>query len=119
MTANWHLYVIRCVDGSLYAGITTDVSRRYQEHAGGGPRAARYLRSHRPQEVVFRRRIGSRPLALKVEYRFKQLSKRDKEDAIRASRVRIDRRTGDIRVLLDPSFKERTTKRILRREAGN
>ena len=35
----WHLYVIRTVDGCLYAGIATDVRRRYREHASGGPKA--------------------------------------------------------------------------------
>jgi len=93
----WSLYVIRTVDGSLYAGITTDVRRRYREHTSGGPRAARFLRAHPPQELVFRRRIGSRSLALKVEYRFKQLSKRDKEAIVTAGRFRFDRKSGKIR----------------------
>ena len=92
----WHLYVIRCVDGSLYAGITTDVRRRYQEHASGGPRAARYLRANPPRKLVFRRRIGTRGLALKAEYWFKQLSKRDKEAIVKAGRLRIDRNSGKI-----------------------
>jgi putative endonuclease len=91
----WYLYVIRCVDGSLYAGITTDVRRRYREHAGGGPRAARYLRAHPPQELVFWRRIATRSLALKAEYNFKQLSKRAKEAVVRAGRIRIERKTGN------------------------
>jgi predicted GIY-YIG superfamily endonuclease len=31
-SVTWHLYVIRTVDGCLYAGIATDVRRRFQEH---------------------------------------------------------------------------------------
>ena len=93
----WHLYVIRTVDGCLYAGITTDVRRRYQEHATGSPKAARFLRAKPPKELVFKRRIGSRSLALKVEYRFKQLPKRDKEAVIRAGKLRLDRKSGEIR----------------------
>jgi predicted GIY-YIG superfamily endonuclease len=38
----WHLYVVRTVKGSLYAGIATNVKRRYQEHATGSPKAARF-----------------------------------------------------------------------------
>jgi putative endonuclease len=95
----WYLYVIRTVEGSLYAGITTDVRRRYQEHAGAGPRAAKFLRAHPPESLVFKRRVGARSLALRVEYRFKRLSKRDKEAIITDGRVRIDRKTGDIRRL--------------------
>jgi putative endonuclease len=95
--ATWHLYVIRTVGGGLYAGITTNIRRRYEEHASGGPKAARYLRANPPVALVFRRRIGARPLALKVEYRFKQLAKRDKEAIIAAGRLRFDRESGRIR----------------------
>jgi putative endonuclease len=93
----WYLYVIRTTAGFLYAGITTDVDRRYQEHVTGGPKAARFLRAHPPRELVFKRRIGPRSLALKVEYRFKQLRKRDKEAIVRAGRLRFDRKSGEIR----------------------
>lgn len=98
MGGTWHLYVIRTVTGSLYAGITTNVRRRYQEHVSGGLKAARYLRANIPKDLAFKRRIGTRSLALKVEYRFKQLSKKDKEAIIRAGRLRIDRKSGEIRV---------------------
>ena len=97
MGAIWHLYVIRTVEGSLYAGITTDVGRRYREHAAGGPKAARFLRARPPKELAFTRRIGSRSLALKVEYRFKQLSKKEKESIVAAGKFRLDRKTGAIR----------------------
>ncbi len=94
----WHLYVIRTVEGCLYAGIATDVRRRYREHATGRSKAARFLRAQPPQEIVFQRRIGSRSLALKVEYRFKRLPKRDKEAIIRVGKLRFDRETGAIRL---------------------
>ena len=95
----WHLYVIRTIDGSLYAGITTDVSRRYQEHASGGLKAAKYMRANPPQSLVFKRRIGTRTLALKAEYWFKQLSKKDKEAIVAAGRLSIDRKSGRCRKL--------------------
>ena len=93
----WHLYVVRTVKGTLYAGIATDVARRYQQHVTGGPKAAKFLRANPPRELAFERRIGSRSLALKVEYRFKQLSKRDKETIIAAGKLRLDRKSGRIR----------------------
>ncbi len=95
--ATWHLYVVRTVRGSLYAGIATNVNRRYQEHVTGGPKAARFLRAYPPKELVFKRCVGTRSLALKVEYRFKQLLKRDKEAIITAGKCRVDRKTGAIR----------------------
>ena len=93
----WHLYVIRTVNGSLYAGIATNVKRRYLEHSTGGSKAARFLRANPPRELVLKRHIGSRSLALKVEYRFKQLSKRDKEAIIRTGKLRVNPETGEIR----------------------
>lgn len=98
MGVDWHLYVIRTIDGCLYAGIATDVRRRYQEHVTGGSKAARFLRAKPPRELVFKHRIGSRSLAIRVEYRFKRLSKRNKESIIRAGKLRFDRETGAIQV---------------------
>lgn len=92
----WHLYVVRTVTGALYAGIATDVGRRYQEHLQGGRKAARFLRAFPPKELVFKRRIGSRSLALKVECRFKQLPKREKEAVVQSGKLRFDRETGKI-----------------------
>ena len=46
----WFVYLVECVDGSLYAGIATDVARRYGEHAAG--HGARYTRSHPPRALL-------------------------------------------------------------------
>ena len=92
----WHLYVIRTVTGALYAGITTNVARRYKEHVAGGRKAARFLRASPPRELAFKRRVGSRALALKVEYWFKQLPKKRKEAIVRTGQLRFDRVSGKI-----------------------
>jgi putative endonuclease len=92
----WFLYVIRTVDNCLYAGIATDVRRRFLEHADGGRKAAKYLRAHKPASLVFFTAIGGRSLALKVEYRFKRLTKRDKEKIIRLEKLAFDDDTGMI-----------------------
>ena len=93
----WHLYVVRTVNGALYAGIATNVSRRYQEHVTGGRKAAKFLRANPPKELVFKRRIGSHSLALKVEYRFKRLPKRNKEAIVKAGSLHFNRESGEIR----------------------
>ena len=82
--SEWHLYLIRAADGSLYTGIALDVDRRMAEHAEGGPRAAKYLRSRGALELAYTVRIGSRALALRAEHRVKQLSKPKKEELIAA-----------------------------------
>ncbi|HBC56914.1 MAG TPA: GIY-YIG nuclease family protein, partial [Gammaproteobacteria bacterium] len=32
----WYVYIIECSDGAYYTGITTDLKRRFAEHAGNG-----------------------------------------------------------------------------------
>ena len=93
---SWYLYVIRTVDQHLYAGVSTDVSRRFAEHQGRGPKAARYLRAHPPQCLVLSQAIGSRSLALKVEYQFKKLARSQKEHLVRAGALRFDEVSGKI-----------------------
>jgi len=84
---DWHLYLVRCHDGSLYTGITTDVARRFEEHQGG--MGAKYLRGRGPLLLVFQKKLGSRSLALGVESRVKKLTKAKKEDLLRDN-TRID-----------------------------
>lgn len=75
----WWVYVIRSRDGSLYTGVTTDVSRRFKEHQAGGRKCARYLRGKAPLELVFHSPIGLKREALRVEKRLKKLAKPEKE----------------------------------------
>lgn len=75
----WHLYIVRCGDGSLYTGITTDVERRLREHRRGGTRGAGYLRGRAPLEVVFAMPLADRGSALRAEFAVKQLDKARKE----------------------------------------
>jgi len=86
---DWHLYLIRCRDGSLYTGITTDVARRLAEHQENKGAGAKYLRGREPLVLVFQKKLGSRSMALGVESKVKKLSKARKEELIRAN-TRID-----------------------------
>lgn len=78
-TAEWSLYLLRCCDGSIYTGITTDVIRRLDEHRSG-TRGSKYLRSRRPVELLYQRRIGDRSLASQLEYRVRKLARAQKDD---------------------------------------
>jgi putative endonuclease len=80
---DWYLYLIRCRDGSLYTGITTDVIRRFAQHQGKCDSGAKYLRGREPLELVFQKKLGSRSLALGVENKVKKLAKARKEELIR------------------------------------
>lgn len=74
----WSLYVLRCSDSSLYAGISTDVVRRIREH-NGGKRGAKYTRGRRPVRLAYSRQCANKEEALREEWKFKKLSKKKKE----------------------------------------
>jgi putative endonuclease len=76
---DWFLYMIRCRDGSLYTGITTDVARRFSEHSEQGDKCARYLRGRAPLELVFYIKVGGRSRASQLELLVKRFSKSQKE----------------------------------------
>ncbi|WP_233969982.1 GIY-YIG nuclease family protein [Pectobacterium versatile] len=75
--SHWYLYILRTVAGSLYTGITTDVSRRLNQHQTG--KGAKALRGKGELTLVFHCLVGDRSDALKLEYRIKQLKKNQKE----------------------------------------
>ncbi len=77
----WHLYLVRCADGTLYTGISTDVQRRFDAHQNN--RGARRLRGRGPLELVFSEAVGNRGEAQRVEHRVKRLSRVQKERLIR------------------------------------
>jgi putative endonuclease len=78
----WFVYLVRCRDGALYTGITTDVSRRFAQHQQNEGKGAKYLRGKGPLRLVFKKAIGRRGLALRVEGRIKRLPKGRKEELI-------------------------------------
>ena len=82
---DWHIYLVRTADGRLYTGISTDVDRRFAEHAAAAGRGARALRGQGPLRLVYRDRVGERGLALRLEHRLKRLSKAGKEAIVAAA----------------------------------
>jgi putative endonuclease len=95
----WHLYVVRTVDNSMYAGISTNVQRRFKEHLAQGRKTAKYLLAHKPQSLVFSQAVGDRALALKVEYHFKRLSKKEKELIVVSQQLIYDQESGRIHLI--------------------
>jgi predicted GIY-YIG superfamily endonuclease len=74
--ARWFVYILRCRDGSLYTGISTDVDQRVATHNAG--RGARYTRPRLPVTVVHVERKRSRSTALRREAAIKALSRAEK-----------------------------------------
>lgn len=81
----WSVYVIRCNDGTLYTGVTTDIKRRLAEHNSGT--GAKYTRSRTPVELVASSNVASRSDALKLEARTKKLPKDRKVSFINEQRA--------------------------------
>jgi putative endonuclease len=73
-TSAWFLYALRCADGTLYAGVTTDLARRVAEHNNAG-RGARYTAGRRPVRLVAAWRFPGRGAAQRAEARFRRLSR--------------------------------------------
>ena len=72
----WVLYLLECRGGSYYAGITTDLTRRFAEHQAGT--GGRYTRAHRPIRIIASRQFPDRGSASRAEYAVKQLPKKEK-----------------------------------------
>ena len=72
----WCVYLLRCGDGTLYAGMTNDLERRLAAHRCG--RGARYTRGRGPLEVVHVEGKRTRSSALKREAVLKRLKREDK-----------------------------------------
>lgn len=76
MEPAWYLYILRCGDGSLYTGITTDVEKRLEVHRSG--KGAKYTRGRGPLELVYREFCGTHSDALKRELRVKAMTREEK-----------------------------------------
>jgi putative endonuclease len=79
----WFVYVLRCVDGSLYTGISKDVKARLVAHNAG--RGGAYTRTHRPVILLYQEVGFSRAAALRREAAIKRLPRQSKEILITSS----------------------------------
>ena len=75
-----YVYLLRCVDDSLYCGWTTDVKQRIKAHNEGN--GAKYTKSRRPVELVYYETYEDRHEALSREWHIKRLSRKEKLELI-------------------------------------
>ena len=71
VSREWFVYLIECVDGSIYTGIAVDVQARFDAHCAG--KGARYTRAHPPLRLLASVANPDRSSALQLEYRIKKL----------------------------------------------
>ena len=82
MDKSWYLYILRCGDGTLYTGITTDVEKRLEQHRTG--KGAKYTRGRGPLELVYQETCLDHSQALKREAAIKRMSRQKKEILIKS-----------------------------------
>ena len=75
-TLAWLLYLLECENGSYYAGITTDLERRFAEHVFGI--GARYTRANAPVRVLAVMAFADRSSASRAEAALKKLPRAEK-----------------------------------------
>jgi putative endonuclease len=74
--------MLKCSDETIYTGITTDLTRRVDEH-NSSPKGAKYTRVRRPVELIYSESYEDKSGASKREYQIKQLSKIQKLSLIK------------------------------------
>jgi putative endonuclease len=79
----WTVYILRCADGTLYTGITTNPTKRIRQHNGEITGGAKYTRSRRPCRMVYQELAENRSLASKREYEIKRMTRKEKLKLIR------------------------------------
>lgn len=78
---SFFLYVLECADGTWYTGYTVDVDERVKAHNAGA--GAKYTRSRLPVRLLVQATFATKHEAMSAEYRFKQLTRRQKERLVR------------------------------------
>ncbi|OMP66851.1 GIY-YIG nuclease family protein [Domibacillus epiphyticus] len=81
METNHHFYVVKCKDGSFYAGYTNDLANRMSVHNAG--KGAKYTRARLPVMLIHYEIFETKQEAMRAEYAFKQLSRMKKIDYLR------------------------------------
>jgi putative endonuclease len=85
-SSSWFLYIIRCADGSLYTGISTDVARRIEKHNAG--KGASYTKGRGPVQLILQEGPLTESFARKCESAIKKLTRKEKEAFIEHRRSR-------------------------------
>ena len=77
-SSSWFVYMLRCSDGSIYTGVSNDVSARVEKHNQG--KGAVYTSGRRPVCLIYQEQYPDRSSALRRENEIKRWGKKRKED---------------------------------------
>lgn len=82
----YHLYLLECVDATLYTGITVDLKRRIKEH-NASKLGAKYTSARRPVKLIYSRKFRNRSIASREENRIKNMTRKEKLELIKKDRI--------------------------------
>ena len=74
------VYIVRCADGTLYTGATTDIQARIKVHNAG--KGAKYTKGWLPVTLVYSEELPDYHAAQSREWHIKQMTKKEKEKLI-------------------------------------
>ena len=83
------MYILRCADGTLYTGVTTDLTRRVAAHNAG--KGAKYTRARLPVAAVYQESAPDRAAAQSREAALKRLSRTEKLALIEGAEAQLQR----------------------------
>lgn len=75
----YYFYILRCLDNSLYCGMTTNLQNRLMEHNSSGSKGAKYLRGKKPVKIVYFEEYPDIKAAMSREAEIKKWPKAKKE----------------------------------------
>jgi len=70
------VYILRCADGTLYTGWTTDLQARLRAHNAG--KGAKYTKARLPVRMVYSESLPSKNEAMRRESAIKRLTRASK-----------------------------------------
>ncbi len=85
-----YVYIVRCRDGTFYAGYAVDLAKRVAQHNAG--KGAKYTRGRRPVVLVYWEEFSSRSEAQRRE---KALQKQDRAEKARLVAAFAQTRAGE------------------------
>ncbi|MCH7568874.1 MAG: GIY-YIG nuclease family protein [Nanoarchaeota archaeon] len=78
MEKKWYVYILECLDGSYYTGVTTNIEERVKKHVSG--KGSKYIYSKGFKKILVVIDCETKSSACKTEYSIKQLPKNEKLD---------------------------------------
>jgi putative endonuclease len=78
-----YVYILKCMDESLYTGYTNNLEKRIKTHNSG--KGSKYTRCRLPVELIYYEMYETKNEAMKREYHIKQMARLDKIKLIKSS----------------------------------